>query len=135
MQQRAERAVDQRGRIVDFEVAHVALAQLELDAGVCRVRARLCEHRRRRVDAEHAPADRLRDGNRDPAVADGELDHRPGGLTREPDVERDVGGHRGRPLLVAVCERLVPAHPRMLRTQPKERIALRRGHRQSHAHA
>ena len=56
------------------------------------------------------PAGRLRDRDRDAAVADGELDERPVGLAGELDVERNVLRHLCRPLVVAVGEALVPAH-------------------------
>ena len=109
VQERAERAVDERGRLVEREVAHVALAQVELDARLGRAGAGLLEHRRRGVDPDDLPAGRLRDRNGDAAVPDGELDERAVGLTGKLDVEGDVGRHVGRPLVVAVGERLVPA--------------------------
>ena len=73
--------------------------------------AGLLEHGRRGVDADHLPAGRLRDGDRDAAVPDGELDERPISPAGQPDVEGDVGSHVGRPFVVALRERLVPAHP------------------------
>ena len=39
MEQRAERAVDEGGRLVELELAHVALAELEVDAGLGRALA------------------------------------------------------------------------------------------------
>ena len=93
VQQRAERAVDQRRRLVEGEVAHVALAQVELHARLGRTRAGLLEHRRRGVDADHPPAGRLRDRDRDPTVPDRQLDQRPVGLAGQLDVEGDVGRH------------------------------------------
>ena len=45
VEQRAEGDVDQPGRLVQLEVAHVPLAELELDAGRVRALARLREHR------------------------------------------------------------------------------------------
>ena len=42
----------------------------------------------------------------------GGLDERPIGLAGKPDVEGDIGGHVGRPFLVAVPERFVPAQVR-----------------------
>jgi hypothetical protein len=53
---------------------------------------------------------RLRNRNGDPAVPDRKLDNRPVGLARKLDVEGNVLGHVGRPLVVATRERLVPAH-------------------------
>ena len=100
MAERAERAVDEPGRLVQLEVAHVAFAQLEVDAGRGDALARLREHRGRRVDAEHAPAGLARDRDRDAPVADRELDERPVGLAGELDVERDVLGHVRRPVVV-----------------------------------
>ena len=70
VQERAERAVDQRSRLVEREVAHVAFVQVELHTRLGRPVAGLLEHRRRRVDSDHPPAGRLRNGDRDPTVAD-----------------------------------------------------------------
>ena len=111
MEERAERAVDERGRLVELEVADVA--EPEVEVGV--ERPRLFEHRGRRVDADHGPPGGARDLGGDAARADGELDDRPVRLLRERDVERDVLGHRGRPLLVAVGEGLREAHRAILR--------------------
>ena len=110
VQERPERAVDQRRRLVQGEVAHVALAQVELHARLGRTGTGLLEHRRRRVDADDRPAGRLRDRDRHPPVPDRQLDQRPVRLAGELDVEGDVGRHGRRPLVVAVRERLVPAH-------------------------
>ena len=49
---------------------------------------RLGEHGRRTVDPDHLAAGLERDGNRDTAVADGELDNRALGLLGQLDVER-----------------------------------------------
>ena len=46
MQKRAERAVDQGGGFVQGEVAHVALAQIEIRSCLCGTNSGLCEHRR-----------------------------------------------------------------------------------------
>jgi hypothetical protein len=54
------------------------------------------------------------DRDRDSPVADRKLDQRPGRLACQLDVERDVGRHLSRPFLVAIRERLVPAHRLML---------------------
>ena len=70
----------------------------------------LLEHRRRGVDADDLLAGRLRDRDRDPPVPDRQLDQRPVRLAGQRDVEGDVGRHVRRPFLVAVRERLVPAH-------------------------
>ena len=93
MQERAERAVDQRRRLVENQVAHVALAQVELHTRLGGTSTGLREHRRRRVNADHALASRLRDRNRHPPIADRQLDQRPVRLARELDVEGDVGRH------------------------------------------
>lgn len=104
------RAVDQRRRLVEGEVPHVALAQIEVGVRLGRAVAGQIEHRRRRVDADDAPTCRQRDRDRDSAVAYRELDDRPICLSRESDVEGDVVGHVRRPFLVPERERLVPAH-------------------------
>jgi hypothetical protein len=109
VKERAEGAVDERGRLVEGQLAHVALDQVELDAGLSRVRAGLREHRRRGVDADHPAARALRDGDRDAAVPHRQLDERAVRSTGKLDVEGDVGRHVGGPLVVAVRERLVPA--------------------------
>jgi len=118
VEERAERAVDQCGGLFQVELAHVAQMELELDA--CRGGAltRLVEHRRRRVDPDHGPSRRLRDRNRDAAVADRELDERAACFPREPDVEVDVCRHLRGPLVIAVREGLVPAHAPIVRAWP-----------------
>ncbi len=110
VQERAERAVDQRRRLVNGEIAHVTLAQVKLYTCLARTQARLLEHGRRRVDADHWLAGRLRNGNGHTAIPDCKLDERPLCRARKLNVERDVGRHGSRPLLVAVGKRLVPTH-------------------------
>ena len=110
MQERAERAVDERGRLVQLEVAHVALPEVERDACLGGAGAGVLQHPRRGVDPEDRPARRLRNGDRDAAVPDRELDERPVRGLRQSDIEGDVLRHVRRPLLVAVREALVPAH-------------------------
>jgi hypothetical protein len=112
VQERAKRAVHQRRRLLEREVAHVALAQVEVDARLLRRRARLLEHRRRAVGADHPLPDRPRDRNCDPTAAHGQLDHGAVRLPGELDVERDVLGHVLRPLVVDGGEPLVElGHP------------------------
>jgi hypothetical protein len=115
VQQAAERAVDERRGLVELQVAHVALAELELDAGRLGPFAGLLEHRRRRVDPDHGAAGRLGNRDRDAAAPDRQLDDRAVCRLRQLDVERHVLGHRRRPLVVALGEALVPAHAPMLR--------------------
>ena len=122
MKKRAERAVDEPRRLVDDELAHVAFAEVELDAGRHSAFAGQCEHRGGKVDPGHAPTDCLRDGNGDTTVADTELDHSVLGFTCEPHVERDVRRHRGRPLLVPLSECLGPAHDRDRRCHVQETL-------------
>ena len=74
VQERAEGAVDQRRRLLQIELAHVALTQVELDPRRGGVGAGLGEHRRRGVDSDHGPPGRLRDRDRHPPVADRKLD-------------------------------------------------------------
>jgi hypothetical protein len=74
----------------------------------------LPEHRRRSVDADDWLAGRLRDRVSDPPVPDRQLDQRPVRLPHQVAGEGDVGHHVRRPFLVAVRERLVPAHRHML---------------------
>jgi hypothetical protein len=115
VQQRAKRAVDQRRLLVEGEVAHVCLAQVELHTRVERTGTGFLEHRRRRVDADDPPAGRLCDRNRNAAAPDRELDQRSVRLTCEFNIEGNVGRHRSRPFLVAVRKCLVPTHRPMLR--------------------
>src|SRR5439155_25994269 len=91
------------------------------------------EHRGRRVDPEHRPRDRLRDRNRHSPVPDSQLDDRPVGLARQPDVERDVLRHVRGPVVVDGGERVVRAHggrwysrqvdPNALETEAQSAIA------------
>ena len=110
MQHGAERAVDERRWLVEREVAHVALVQLELDSRLGGLLLRQCEHRRRAVDADDLLAGLLRDRHRNPPVADRELDDGPVGLADELEVERDVLGHVRRPVVVDRCEGRVFVH-------------------------
>lgn len=114
MQKRPERAVDQRRRLLELEIAHVALAEVELHTSLGRIDAGLREHCRRRVDPHHAPSGLASNGDRDTAVPDRELDDKPTGLTGQLDVERHIRRHMRRPLLVANRECLGPAHEPML---------------------
>ena len=66
----------ERERALDRRVAHVAVAQVDLDAGELGALARDLEHPRREVDADHRDP-RRGDRDRDPPGADAELEHRP----------------------------------------------------------
>jgi ubiquinone/menaquinone biosynthesis C-methylase UbiE len=110
MEESSERAIDQRRGLVEGKVTHIALMQVELDASLGRAHTGLLEHRRRRVDADHRSAGRLRDRDRDPPISDRKLDERPVRLACELDIEGDVPRHVSRPFLVAARERLVPTH-------------------------
>jgi hypothetical protein len=133
VEHRAGRAVDERGRLVQRELPHVFLAQLQLDTRLGRAHPRQLEHRRRGVDPEQRPPDRLRDRNRHPPVPDPQLDHRPAGLARQLDVERHVLGHVRGPVVVDGRERVVRAHegrsysrrvdPNALETEAQSAIA------------
>ena len=104
-----------------------------VDAGLGRVAAGLLEHRRRRVDADDRPAGRLRDGDRDPPVPDRQLDQRAVRLARELDVEGDVGGHAGRPLVVAVARTPRPSSSADGTTsRPGGRLAISRSRVDAH---
>src|SRR5437879_1128820 len=70
VQERAEGAVDQRRWLVEGEIAHVALAQVEVDACLVSTGTGEREHRRRRVNADHLLASCLGDWDGDSAVAD-----------------------------------------------------------------
>ena len=61
VQQRAERAVDQCRRLVEMEVPHVGLTEVEFHAGCDGAEAGLLEHRGGRVKADHWLSGRLRD--------------------------------------------------------------------------
>ena len=71
MEQRPERAIDQRCRLGQRELAHVTFVQLELHARLA-ARARACSSIAgdESIPSTGSPG-RLRDGDRDPAVADG----------------------------------------------------------------
>jgi hypothetical protein len=68
VQECPKRALDKCRRLFELQIAHVALAQIELHSSLGRARARLLEHRRRRVDPHDAPASRTRNRDRDAAV-------------------------------------------------------------------
>ena len=108
--ERAEGAVDEAGRLIQLEVAHVGLAQLDVDTGPGDALACLREHRGRLVDSDHAAAGLAGDGDRDSPVADRQLDERPLALAGELDVEGNVRRHVRRPVVVDRRERFVNAH-------------------------
>ena len=111
MQQGAERAVDQPGQLVQGQVPHVSLAQVELHPRCDGQGLGLPEHRGGGVNAGNPLAGRPSDGDGDPPVADRQLDQRPVRPAGQVDVEGNVGRHLSRPFLVPIRERLVPAHP------------------------
>ncbi len=115
MQQGSERAIDQCRRLVQRELTHVALPQIEVDASLlCRL-TRLGKHRRRSIDPDHTPSDRLRHRHRGSPGPDRKLNDRPVRLSREVDVERDVLRHLRRPLLVDGRKGRVLIHEGILR--------------------
>jgi hypothetical protein len=122
VQESAVRAVDQGRRFIQLELPHVAQTQVELDVRLRRAGARLLQHRRRRVHADHLPTGRPSDRDRHATVPDRELDERTIRLACEPDVERNILRHVGGPRVVVERERLVPAHRLMLPTRPSEVI-------------
>ena len=93
VEQRAERAVDERCRLLELEVAHVFFVELDVDAGrLSRSRACASIAGERSVPITCRPVSRAT-GIADSAVPDGELDDRALGLARQLDVERDVLRH------------------------------------------
>src|SRR5439155_15764334 len=67
-------------------------------------------HGGRHVDTDDGRTGGHRHGDGHAAVPDRQLDDRPGCFTRQADVERNIFGHGGRPLVVPGGELLVPAH-------------------------
>src|SRR5829696_3881958 len=97
VQERAPWDVDQRRGLLELEVAYVTQAEVEQVAART---ARVLEHRRRRVDADHPAPDRLRNRDGHAARAYCELDDRPVRLPRELHEERDVVRRRLDPAVV-----------------------------------
>jgi hypothetical protein len=95
VQERAERAVDERRRLVKHEVTHVPLAQIELDADLGGTNTGLFEHCRGSVDTDHRSSDRLRNRNGYASVPDSQLDYRPIRRPCQSQIEIDVGRHLG----------------------------------------
>src|SRR5581483_5138408 len=126
VEQRPERADDEREALVDRWVAEVAVAEVDLGAGGRRPLARDLEHPARGVDADD-PHARQRDGDRDPAGPDAELEHRPAGAPRLLDVEVDVLDDAHRPGVVEPCDPIVGRHAGML--PPRDGLAGIRGGR------
>ena len=110
VEHRPERADHEIGRLVQGELGHVALTQLELDPRVRCVAPCDLEHLDGHVDADHAAAGALGDRDRHATGADRQLDHRPARSRCELDVERHVLGHRRRERVVDGGECVVPAH-------------------------
>jgi hypothetical protein len=116
VQERPVGAVDEARGLGELQIAHVSLAQVERHPGVGGRGAGLGEHGGRGVDPDDGATGGEGHGDGHPAAADGQLDQGPGRVDREADVERHVLRHRCGPLVVAVCERLGPAHGAILGT-------------------
>ena len=110
VEHRPERTDHEIGRLLERELAHVLVAQLEADTGVGRPLARDREHLRRDVGPDHAASGALDDRDRDPSRSHGQLDHGPARFLGELDVERDVLGHGRRERVVDGSEGVVVAH-------------------------
>jgi hypothetical protein len=93
VKERPEGAVDEARWLIEFEIAHVALAQIECDHCLGGRRVGLRQHRRRGIDPDDGPTGRTCHRNRDATIADGELDEWPVDVGREADVERHVLRH------------------------------------------
>jgi phenylalanyl-tRNA synthetase alpha chain len=120
VEERPERAIDERRRLVQFEVAHVLLAQVELDVSLVRGRASLRQHLSRRVRADHGGPERLRNRYCDTTRADGELDDGAIGLARELGVERDVIRNACGPAVVDSSKRVVSGQFRRCYSRPMD---------------
>jgi hypothetical protein len=72
------------------------------------------------------PACLMRDRDRDASAPYRKLDERPLGLGGKVDVEGNVLRHVRGPLVVALCEGLVPAHRPMLRPARSRSVECRR---------
>jgi hypothetical protein len=115
VKERTEGAVDEARWFIEFEIAHVALAQIESDPCCGGRRARLREHGRRGVDPDHRPTGRKRHRNRNATSPDRELDEWPVNVGGEAGIERHVLRHPRCPLVVTRRELLVPTHRPSLR--------------------
>ena len=97
MEERAVWAVDERRRLFELEVAHVALAELDVDARLLPT----CAPEPSMARDESIPSTRL-PVSRATGIAtrlfNRQLDDRPIGLARELDAMGDVLDHRRRPL-------------------------------------
>ncbi len=115
VQQRTERRGHERKLALDRRVAHVAVPQVELDAGERRGLARDLEHPGGEVDADDLEAC---GGNRhrDPPGADAELEHRPAEPLHLGEIERHVLDHGHRPGVVDAGDLVVGGHLGMLST-------------------
>ena len=111
VQQRAEGADRERDPLTDGRLSQVADAQVEAlgDAGRLRGGAGDRQHLRRGIDSDHVDAG-LRDRNRDPAGADGQLDHGAARGESLVDVEADVLRDGPAPRVVEARDRAVQAH-------------------------
>jgi hypothetical protein len=110
MEQRPERAVDQRRGMVECQIPHIAQAKVKIHARCFRPNPGLLEHRRRGVDPHDSAASGLGHRNRYPAVTYGQLDEVSICFLGETAIERNVGRHLGRPRVIPLGESLFPAH-------------------------
>ena len=111
VEERAKRADDEVGPLLEGQLPHVAEPQIELDAGRTGALGRSGKHRRRHVDPDHPSARPHGDRDGDPTVPHRQLDHGPYRLGRERDVEVDIVlTDRARPLVVDRGKGVVLAH-------------------------
>src|SRR5918999_6444051 len=99
MQQRPAGAIDQGRRFLGLKLPYVTFAQVELDSLLNRAHSSLREHRRRRVNPDHAPARSLSNRDRNAPGTNGKLDQWPVCITGKPDVERDVSSEASGPVV------------------------------------
>jgi hypothetical protein len=87
----------------------------EVDPGIGGAATGLLQHRRRGIDADDRAPRSACDVDGDAPAAHPELDERSDCFPPEADVERDVLGHVGRPLVVALGKPLGVRHAAMVR--------------------
>ncbi len=110
MQKRAKWAIDQCGGLVE-ERSRMSPSRRSSSTPGFRTISRLLEHRRRGVDSNDAPP------GSPPRRGSRRVHCRPRArrvpvrFSSEVDIEQDVVCHMRRPLVVALRESLVPAHP------------------------
>ena len=110
VQQRPKGADDEGCGLVELELDHVAELEDQLYSGRVGTASRLLEHGRRGVHADDRRAGCQGDRDGHPAAADGQFDDRTARLDGEPNVEVDVLGDSGCPVVVAGRELLGPRH-------------------------